>query len=135
MIYSFWNTECDRLKLVIIDHFFALLPQPSPLKPPKSARYIIIIHKCAKNIIIWGTVPKVRSETDRIFYHFGSFFPFYSPNNPENQNFEKLKKESGDAIILHMCTKNHDHMPYCFWDMVRDGCFQFYLTFFKEKYW
>ena len=42
---------------------------------------------------------------DRIFCHFGPFLPFYPPNNPENQNFEKMKKESGDDIILHMCTK------------------------------
>ena len=29
------------------------------------------------------------------------------------QNFEKMKKTSGDIIILHKCTKNHDHMLYC----------------------
>ena len=38
---------------------------------------------------------------------------FSPPNNLENQNFEKMKKKSGDAIILHMCTKNHDH-DVCF---------------------
>ena len=28
-----------------------------------------------------------------------------SPNNPENQNFEKMKKTSGDVIILNLCIK------------------------------
>ena len=35
--------------------------------------------------------------------------PFYPPYNLENQNFQKIKKASWDVIILHMCTKNHDH--------------------------
>ena len=32
--------------------------------------------------------------------------------NHKNQNFEKMKKNSGNIIILHMCTKNHNHMQY-----------------------
>ena len=42
----------------------------------------------------------------------GHLFPFYPLNNPENQNFEKMKMEFGDVIILHMYTKNHNHMMY-----------------------
>ena len=48
-------------------------------------------------------VRQIRSMTDRIFCHFGPFLPFYGPNNPANQNFEKLKKTFGDIIILNMC--------------------------------
>ena len=33
-----------------------------------------------------------------------------------------------DIIILHKCTKNHDNMLYCSWDMVHDGC-NFYFSF------
>ena len=44
--------------------------------------------------------PKIQNETERIFC---------LPNSPENQNSEKMKKESEDVIILHMCTKNHNH--------------------------
>ena len=47
--------------------------------------------------------------------NYGAFF--YPPDNPENQNFEKMKKASGDVITLHMCTKNHNHMMYASWDM------------------
>ena len=31
------------------------------------------------------------------------FLPFYPPMDPENQNFEKMKKPPEDMIILHMC--------------------------------
>ena len=57
-------------------------------------------------------VTEIQSETDRILVILGHFLPFYPPNNPENQKFEKMKKASGDVIIFHMCTKNHDHMMY-----------------------
>ena len=55
---------------------------------------------------------KPQSYEVNFFVILGHFLPFYSPNNPESQNFEKMKKASGDVIILHMCTKNHDHMMY-----------------------
>ena len=73
--------------------------------------------------IIWSMVPEIWSMTDRIFCHFG-LLPFYPYNKSKNQNFEKLKKTTGD-IILHDCTKNQDHMLYCSWDIDRDGCTYF----------
>ena len=57
-------------------------------------------------------VPDIRSETDKNFVILGHFLRFYPPNNPENQNFEKMKRKSGDVIILHLRTKNHNHMMY-----------------------
>ena len=71
-------------------------------------------------------------EHDRIFCHFGKFFAHLPPKNPKNQNFEKMRKMPGDAIILHKCTKNYDHMVYCSWDMVLDRCncyFSFWAIF------
>ena len=49
---------------------------------------------------------------DLIFCHLGPFLPFYPPNDPENQNFEKMKKMPADIILLHMCTINEDRMMY-----------------------
>ena len=46
------------------------------------------------------------------FVIFGHFLPFCPTNNPRNQNFEKMKRKPGDTIILHKCTKNHDHLLY-----------------------
>ena len=66
-----------------------------------------------------------------MFFILGYFLPFYLPNSPKNHNLEKVKKSPGYIIILHMCTKNHDHMLHCSWDMVRDGCnyFSFWAIF------
>ena len=41
------------------------------------------------------------------------FLPFYPPNNPKIQNFEKLKKTPRDIILLHMCTINNNHNLSC----------------------
>ena len=60
------------------------------------------------------------------FVILDNFLPFYPPNNPKNQNFEKMKKTPGDIIILHMCTKNYDQMMYGSWDMVCDRCYCYF---------
>ena len=68
----------------------------------------------------WKTTIYLRNCWSRPIKNVSIFLPFYPPNNPENQNFEKLKKASGDVIILHMCTKNDDHIIYASWDMECD---------------
>ena len=58
--------------------------------------------------------------------------PFYHPNCLKNWNKKKNKKTSRD-IILYKCTKNHDHMLYCSWDIACDECycyFSFWAIFF-----
>ena len=61
---------------------------------------------------------------------------FYLPNSKKKTKFpinekKKKKKTTGDIIIVHKCTKNHDHILYCSWDMVRDECnyFSFWAIF------
>ena len=49
---------------------------------------------------------------DRVFYHFVLFFALLPPNNPQNQNFDKMKKPPGDIIILQIHTINYNHMMY-----------------------
>ena len=74
-------------------------------------------------------VTEIWSVTNRTFCHFGQFFALLPP---KNQNFEKMKTSPGDIIILHKCTKNHDHMLYCSWNMLSDGCncyFSFWAIF------
>ena len=67
------------------------------------------------------------------FLSFWSIFcPFTPPKNLKNQNFEKMKEKTGDIIILHKCTKNHDHIACRFWDMAHDRCncyFSFWAIF------
>ena len=77
--------------------------------------------------VIWCMVPEIWSATDKISCHFGPFLSFYPPNNPKNQNFEKLEKTPQDIIILHMGTINDNHMMYSSWDMECNG--QNFLSF------
>ena len=58
------------------------------------------------------------------------FLPFYPPNNPENQNFEKMKKSLGYIIILQMSTINVNHMINDSWDMEYDRIFSHFGPFF-----
>ena len=62
-------------------------------------------------------VPEIRSVTDRTFCHYRLFFALLPPMDPENQNFEKLKKTLEHIIILQMLTINDSHMIYGFSDM------------------
>ena len=52
----------------------------------------------------------------------GHFLPFYPPNSPKDQNLKIMNKIPRDIIILHKCTKNHDHMLFHSWDMACDRC-------------
>ena len=58
------------------------------------------------------------------------FLLFHCPNNPENQNFEKMRKTSGNIIILHKCVKNDNHMMHSCWDMKCNR--QNYLSFWAS---
>ena len=70
-------------------------------------------------------------QTD-FFLILDHFLPFWPPNNPKYQNFEKIKKTPGNIIILQMCTLNDNHMMYGFWDMEcdRQNFFSFWAVFF-----
>ena len=81
--------------------------------------------------IIWSTVPEMWRTTDRTFVILDHFLPFYPPppfNNPKKWKFWKSEKNPGDAIILHKCIKNHDHMIHCSWNTTHDRC-NFYFSF------
>ena len=89
-------------------------------KKKKMPGDIIILHKCTinDNHVIYGSWDM---KHDRQII-LGLFLHFYSTNNPKNQNFEKIKQKSQDIILLHKCTKNHDHMLYFSWDIMHHGC-------------
>ena len=57
--------------------------------------------------------------------------PFYPTNNPKNHFLKKWKKIPGEIIILHKCSKNHDHMLDCSCNMACDECnfFLFWTIF------
>ena len=64
----------------------------------------------------------------------GHFLPFYPTKSLKNQNFTKMKQTPGDISILHKCTKNHDHKPYCSLDMAHDRCNFHFIGLFLPFY-
>ena len=73
-----------------------------------------------KIMMICFFVPEIWHLTDVIVnFHFGLLFSLLPPNIPK-KNSKNWKKIPGDNIILHNCTKSHDHTLYSSWDMVHD---------------
>ena len=132
MIYSSWHIECDRLKFVIMGHFL-----PSPLKTKKIwilKKYKKLLEissfytSVPKTTIIWSTVLEILSETDI----WTIFCPFTPLTTQKIQILKKMEQIPGD-IVLHKCTKSHDHMLYCSSDMAHNGC-NFFFVFFILGY-
>ena len=138
MVPDIWSITTEFF--VNLDHFLPFYsPPPSPnnqknqnfekmkkkKKPCEYYHFTYVYHKW-QSYDVWSLRYWVRWT--EFFVILNCFLPFYHLNNPKNQNLEKLKKASGDIIILHKCTKNHDHMLYCSLDMVRDR-FNCYFSF------
>ena len=77
MIYSSWDMEYDRLKMVIMGHFLPFYP----LKNPKNQNFektnldmSVFYTYVPKITIIWCMLPEIWNTTDIIFCHFGPFF-------------------------------------------------------------
>ena len=132
MLTQIWSACTD----IIFRHFrpfFALLPHywPRKLKFGKNVKKhleILSFYTCVPLIkIIWCMVPEIWSSTGKFFLsswanffcHLGQFFVLLSFSFLK---ISKMKKNPGDIIILHKCTKNHDHLLYCSRDMAHEGC-------------
>ena len=137
MMYGSWDIKF----FVILGYFLTFDPPNNPeIQNFEKIKKIIILHISSINenhdVCM---IPEIWSVTDRIFSHFGPFFALLH-SSPLQQpltawNMKKSKKwknclEIWDIIILHKCTKNHDHMLYCSWDMARDTYFFFHSGLF-----
>ena len=73
------------------------------MKNEKICCDIMILHIYIKNQNILCTIPDIRSESDRIFCHFGWFFVFYQPPSSSLMipKFKILKKWKKHLEILH----------------------------------
>ena len=76
-------------------------------------------------------VPEIWSTTDRIFCHVGPFFALLPHQQHKKSKFWKIEKMPGVIIILHKCTKNHDHILYCSWGV---ACDRLIFTFHFELF-
>ena len=131
MMYDSWDMEHDRQNFFSFWAIFCPFtpPSPHPNNPDnqnveKAPGDIIILNKCTinDNHKIYGSWD-IKCTRQNVFVILGHYLPYYPFNSLKNENFKKMKKKtSGDIIILHMCTKNHDHMLFCSWDMACDRC-------------
>ena len=118
MIYGSWDMECNGRIFIILDQFLPFYPLVDPEsqnfeKMKNIPRDIIILHICTinGNHMMYGSWDI--KHDGHIFLSFWTIFLlFYLPNNPKNQNFDKMKKMPGDIIILQMCTIYGSHMMY-----------------------
>ena len=127
MMYSCWDMKCNRQNY--LSFWVSLCPFTPTINPKNQNIYknenktpgdVIILHKSAKIMIIWHLTDVI------VILILGYFLTFYLHNSPKNLNFYKIKKVLWEIIILHKCTKNHDHMLYCSWDMACDGCYCYF---------
>ena len=104
MFSSFWTVFCPNN------------PKNQNFEKMKKCLETLSFYTCVRTIydnhIIYGSWD-VEHEQTRFFVILDFLLPFYSSNKPKNQNFEKMKKNPRDNIILQKCTKNNGHMLYC----------------------
>ena len=119
MIYSFWDIECVRLKLVIISDFLSFYTVLKTWKIiilkkwKKIASDIIILHMCTKNhnhmmYASW----KMECNRQKFLSFWTIFCPFTTQLTPKLKIWKKCTKRPRNIILLHMCTINEDHVMY-----------------------
>ena len=137
-LYCSWDKKCDGCNCYF--HFglyFSLLLPPAPNSPKNenfktTKKNIWRSSKSPQILSFYTIVPKImitcyiycsRDMASVRCNCYFSFWAIFCPFTPQrNQNFKKLKTNPGDIIILQKCTKNHDLMLYCSWDMACDKC-------------
>ena len=93
---------------------------------------ILSCYACIPLIKIICTPDMTYGSTERIILSFWPIFCPFTPLTAQKLKILKMKKNPGDVIILHKCTKSHDHPLYCSGDVAWDGCncyFSFWAIF------
>ena len=128
MMYASWDMECHRHNFL---SFWVIFCPFTPLLMPK----IKMWKKYLKIQEILSFYKMCTMNEDHMMYDFrdircnkhsflvilGHFLLFNPPNNPKNQNFEKIKKKKCKVIIiLQLRNTNDNHLMYGSWDMECD---------------
>ena len=125
MMYDSWDIKCKGQSFC---HFGPFLPFDLPNNPKNQnfekiktrlgiLSFILVYHKWSYDL--WFLRYRARqTEFFHILDHFLSFYtPSPSPNSPESQSLQKMKKTPRGIIILQKCIINDNHMIYGLWDM------------------
>ena len=134
MMYGSWNMGHDRQIFLL---FWTILWFSIPLtiqkiqfwKHEKTPGDIIILHMCAINDNhMMSDSWNMECDGQNFLSFWTIFCPFILQITWKIQILKNgEKKMPGDITTyyiyyLHKCTKNHDHMLYCSWDMYCAWC-------------
>ena len=129
MMYGSWDIEHNRYNFSHFKWLFALLHPNNPenqsfekMKKKKHLEILSFYTSAPKIMIICYTVPEIWYMADCYFSSWVTFYHFTPLTAWKIKIKKKKKQSSGDTIILHKCTKNHDHILCCSWDMAHDKC-------------
>ena len=140
-MYGSWDMKCNRQNFLSLWTIFCLFTPLTTQKIKilknwkKTWRYYHFTHLCHKwqSNDVWF-LRYWAWQTD-FFVILDHFLPFYPPNKPKYQNFEKILKTPGDIIILHMSTINYNYIMHGSWDIKHDRqSFFFILDNFLPSY-
>ena len=114
----------------ILGYFLPFYLPNSPKKKKKkktekeSLEISLFYNSVSKIVITCHTVPGIWCVTDVIIFHFGPFFAFFSPMGPENQNFQKNKKNTQKILSFY----KHKWQSYDVWFLrYRVQCAKFFV--------
>ena len=132
MMYGSWDMERDRQNLLFCTIFCPFTPLKTWKikilkkwkKKPWRCYHFTNVYPKWQSYDVW--LLRYGAWQTELFVILDHFFPF-TPLKIQNIKFWKNEKRPGDIIILHKCTKNHDHMLYCSWDIACDRCNYFSL--------
>ena len=128
IMYCSWDMKCDEQNFL---SFWTAFCPFTPLTTwkikilknwKKTPEDIIILH----NYMIDGSWD-MKYDRKNFLSFWTIFLPFHPLKTQKIKILKKMKKRTGDIIILHKCTKNHDHMLHCSWDMMWDRCNSYLL--------
>ena len=107
----------DVIVIFLFGLFFAFLPPNRPKNESFKKKIIkkipgdiTILQKCIKNHdhMLYCSWDLACEKCNCYFSFWTIFCPLTPRKNPKNENLKKMKKFSGDIIILNKCTKSHD---------------------------
>ena len=103
MMYGSWDIRHNRVFCHFGLFFCRLSLQPWKILKKWNKCLEISFYTCIPQMTTLRCMVLEIWSTTEFFVILDYLLPFYLPKNPENQNFERMKKILGD-IILHMCT-------------------------------
>ena len=107
----------DVIVIFLFGLFFAFLPPNRPKNESFKKKIIkkipgdiTILQKCIKNHdhMLYCSWDLACDKCNCYFWFWTIFCPLTPRKNAKNENLKKMKKFSGDIIILNKCTKSHD---------------------------